>query len=251
MTKSNKSVLVIPDLQVPFHCKRSLDAVEQLMGSGKWDEIVQLGDFMDHNSISSHNVGKLRQVEGQTLEKDYEVGNTILDRWQRLAPKAKLTILQGNHDERPERLVDAQPQLAGRVETERGLNLKKRGINWVPFWRDKRQHYKIGNAHFIHGLYTNDHHAKKHVMRFGVPIFYGHTHDIQCYPLVLQGEDRTIVGQSMGCLCDYNQAYMAGAPSNWQQAVGIFTFYPDDFFTPVVIPIFKHRFSYGGQTFQG
>lgn len=246
-----KNVLAIPDLHAPVHDVRSLKAVEEVMGGERWDEIVQIGDFMDHNSISSHNIGKLRKVEGQTLQADYDVGNSILDRWQKLAPKAKLTILQGNHDERPERLVDAQPQLRGRVETEHGLHLKKRGINWVPWWRDKRLTYQIGNAHFIHGLYTNQYHAAKHAARWGVNVFYGHLHDVQGYSVVLQGEDKTIVGQSLGCLCEYNQDYLQGAPSAWQQAFGAFHFFADGFFTYNVVRIFRHRFYYGGQVFQG
>lgn len=246
-----RSALVIPDLQVPYHDARSLGAVEQVMGAHKWDEIVQLGDFMDHDCISHHNVGQLRKIEGKSLFADYAVGNAMLDRWQRLAPKAKITILQGNHDYRPEKLVDAQPQLRGLVETEHGLSLKKRGINWVPFWADKRLAYQIGNAYFIHGLYTNEHHSKKHVTRWGVNVFYGHLHDVQCFPLVLKGEDKTIVGQSVGCLCRYDQSWLEGSPTNWQQAFGAFHFFPDGFFTYSVVRIFKHRFYYEGTVYQG
>lgn len=245
-----RHALVIPDLQVPYHDVRALKLVEQVMVDHHWDEIIQLGDFMDHDSISHHNVGQLRKIEGKTLFADYAVGNAILDRWQGLAPKAKITIIEGNHDYRTEKLVDAQPQLRGLVETPHGLNLKKRGIRWVPFW-SAGEVYSIGNAHFIHGKYTNEHHAKKHVTRYGVNIFYGHLHDVQCFPLVLLGEDKTIVGQSLGCLCRYDQSWLQGAPTNWQQAFGSFHFFDDGFFTPDVIRIFKYRFYYRGKVYQG
>ena len=246
-----KSALVLPDLQVPYQDDRSLNIVETVMAAEPWDEIVQLGDFMDHDSIAHFNMGQLRKIEGKTLFADYAVGNGVLDRWQKIRPKAKFVIIQGNHDFRPEKLVDAQPQLRGLVETEHGLNLKKRGIKWVPFWEDRRLSYQIGNAYFIHGLYTNEHHSKKHCLRWGVNIFYGHLHDVQCFPMVLKGEDKTIVGQSLGCLCRYDQSWLQGAPTNWQQAFATFHFWPDGFFQYNVYRIFKHRCFYGGRTIQG
>ena len=250
MTQKIRNVLVIPDLQTPYHDIRSLAAVEAVMADAEWDEVIQLGDFMDHDSISHHNIGQLRKIEGKTLFADYAVGNAILDRWQKIARKAKITIIEGNHDFRPEKLVDAQPQLAGLVETEHGLNLRKRGIRYVRFWSEG-QKYQIGNAYFIHGRYTNEHHAKKHVSRYGVNVFYGHLHDVQCYPLVLQGEDKTIVGQSMGCLCRYDQSWMQGLPSNWQQAWAEFNFFPDGFFNYYTTRIFKNRFVWRGKVYQG
>ena len=41
------------------------------------------------------------------------------------------------------------------------------------------------------------------VMAYGVCIFYGHTHDVMEFPLVTWGDNRTLVGKSLGCLCDY------------------------------------------------
>ncbi len=248
--KDGYSALVIPDLQVPYHDEASLRAVEGVMKDYKWDEIIQIGDFMDFDCISSYNIGHLKTISGKTLKKDYDAGNKILDRWAKLAPKSKITILEGNHDERIARYIDANPQLAGTVDVPESLHFERRGINWVPFW-SKGEHYKVGNAHFIHGLYTNEHHAKKHVSRWGVNLFYGHTHDVQCFPLVLQGEDKTIVGQSLGCLCRYDQAYIQGKPTNWQQAFATFHFFGDGFFTYHVTRVFKHRFWYGGKVYQG
>jgi len=245
-----KNVLVIPDLQCPYEDKRSLAAVEQVMGAHQWNEIVQLGDFLDLDCISTHNTNKLRTIAGKTIQKDFDAGNAILDRWQRLAPKAKITIIEGNHDERMLRYLDANPQLIGALEVPKGLRLAERGINWVPYW-SKGTTYRIGNAYFAHGQYTNEFHAKKMVSRFGVNIFYGHLHDVQGFPLVLRGEDKTIVGQSLGCLCRYDQAYLQGSPTNWQQAFASFHFWPDGFFCYNVVRIFKHRFFYEGRTYQG
>lgn len=238
-----KHLIVLPDPHIRAakggEDKRSIAAVEKYIKEAKPDEIICIGDFMDFNCISDHNAFNLRAVEGETVEADYVVGNKVLDRWQKLAPR--VTLLEGNHDYRVERFIDAFPRMAGSLEVAKGLQLKERGIRWVRSWRDG-EIYHVGNASFIHGLYVNDHHAKKHVEAFGVSIFYGHTHDIQLYSKVTAGNDKTIVGQSLGCLCDYKQKYMNGTPNRWQQAFAEFYVREDGFFNYTVTMIFKHRF---------
>lgn len=221
------------------------------MADHRWDEVVYLGDFMDFDLISSHNKDNLRSVAGKQIRTEYNYGGQVLDRHRRAAPGAKFTLIEGNHDERIERYIDANPQLEGMLEMETGLQLRKRHIKWVRFWSKGEIHH-IGKARFIHGLYTTQYHARKHAEAYGENIFYGHTHDIQCYSKELQGADKTIVGQSLGCLCRYDQKYMKGKPSKWQQGFGVFHFFPDGFFTYFVVRIFKHRFlSPEGKVYQG
>jgi len=246
---NSKEILVIPDLQIPYQDRRSLNAVEQFIKEHKWDEIIQLGDFMDFDCISSHNKNKLRQIEGKRLLLDYDEGNEILDRWQKLTD-AQITILEGNHEFRVQNYIEANPQLEGWIEVPTCLKLKKRKINWIPFWSEGKT-YDVGKATFIHGKVTTDFHTKKMAYTYGRNIFYGHTHDIQCYSVQTAGNDNTYVAQSLGCLCNYNQQYMRGGPSKWQQAVCVFHFYEDGFFTYNIIRIFKHRFFYEGIEYQG
>lgn len=214
------------------------------------DEVVYLGDFMDFDLISSHNKDNLRAIAGKRLDAEYVYAGQILDRHRKAAPKAKFTLLEGNHEFRIERYIDANPVLEGKVEVETGLQLLHRKINWIRCW-SRGKHYKIGKARFIHGLYTNQFHAKKHVEAFGENIFYGHTHDVQSYSKELHGADKTIVGQSLGCLCRYDQGYLRGRPTKWQQAIAVFDFFPDGYFQYNVIRIFKHRFFADGKTYQG
>lgn len=230
---------------------RTMRAVEQYMGDRQWDEIVYLGDFLDLDVISSHNKDNLRALESKRIKADYEYASDVLDWHATLAPKAKFTLIEGNHEERAERYVDANPALEGLMEVETGLQLLKRKINWVRFW-SKGEVYQIGKARFIHGLYTTQYHARKHVENYGENVFYGHTHDVQTYSKELHGSDKTIVGQSLGCLCRYDQSYLKGKPTKWQQAFGVFYFFPDGFFQYFVVRIFKHRFvSPDGKVYQG
>lgn len=248
----NKRLLVLPDTQCPYEDKRSLAAVEKMMADYRFDIYLQIGDFLDFDCISSHNKNNLRAVEGKRLMLDYDHAGQILDRHQAIIrknnPKAEFVILEGNHEHRIVKYVDANPAIEGMFEVPTALEFGRRGIKWVPYW-SKGTVYKVGKATFIHGRYTNDHHAKKHVTKHGCNIFYGHTHDIQSYSAEMLGEGKTLVGQSLGCLCG-PQGYMRGGPDKWQQAFAIFDFFPDGNFTYSVIRIFNHRFIYNGKVYE-
>lgn len=243
-------VLVLPDMQIYAGTNGEIlgidletwKAVLKYIRRYPWDECVIIGDFLDFNCISSHNDDQLRLVEGQRIRKDYIAGNTILDQLTLcLPPKCKITLVEGNHEYRMERFINKLPVLEGWVEVETGLRLKDRGIKYVKGWA-KGEVYKIGKAAFIHGLYTNEHHAKKTVMRYGTNIFYGHTHDIQTYSAELKGDDKTITASSLGCLCRYDLPYMRGRPSKWQQSISVFHFQANGFFNFYPIRIFNHSF---------
>ncbi len=247
-----KRVIVLPDIHAPYEDKLSLAAVEKLMADLRIDQYIQLGDFMDFDCISSHNKNNLRAVEGKRLMKDYESAAKILDRHQAIIRKnnrdAEFVIIEGNHDQRIERYIDANPALEGMVEVPTALEFGRRKIKWVPFW-SKGSIHTVGKANFIHGKYGGEHHAKKHVSKYGCNIFYGHIHDVQTYSAELLGMDNTLVGQSLGCLC-LSPQWMQGSPDKWQQAFAIFEFLPDGHFTYNVVRIFKHRFIYNGKVYE-
>ncbi len=222
------------------------------MADYRFDGYILIGDFLDFDCISSHNQNNLRAVEGKRLFADYEHAGAILDRHQKIIrannKNAEFVYIEGNHEARMTRYIDANPALEGMVEVPTALELGRRKFKWVPYWT-KGTVFKVGKATFIHGRYTNDAHAKKHVARYGCNIFYGHLHDIQTYSAEMMGEGNTLVGQSLGCLC-LPQKYMQGAPDKWQQAITIFEFFPDGTFTYSVIRIIKHRFIYAGKVYE-
>ena len=246
MSEKIQRVLVLPDLHIRAKAggedKRSLAAVESYMADHKWDKVIQLGDFMDFNCVSSHNLNNLRAVEGETIFDDYQVANDYLDRWMKLTGKAEWVILEGNHDYRIERYIDAKPEMKGLAEVAKNLKFKDRGVKWVRYWSQGTT-YRLGKAMFIHGCYTGELHAKKHVAAYQKNVFYGHNHDIQAHSLTRQGENDTIMGMSLGTLCEYQQSYLRGTPSRWQQCFAEFHFKPSGVFNFYVPMIFNHAFT--------
>lgn len=243
--RTPENVLVIPDIhyrkKAHGHDRRSLDAVKVYARDHQWSHVVFLGDVMDHNSISHHNKTNLRSISGETLQRDYDVANADLDEFAQACSGASFVVIEGNHDWRPKALVNEKPQLEGKIETENGLRLAERGWLWVPYWSDGKT-FDLGKASFGHGKYTNLHHAYKHATRYGRNFYYGHVHDVQEHTMERDGDSKQYEAASLGCLCDVNQEYMAGAPSKWQQAFGVFRFRSNGFFQRYTVRVFNHAF---------
>lgn len=238
-------VIVTPDAQVPYDDPIAMRAVELYVADNRFDEWVDLGDFMDFDFLSRHNEGKHRLNANKLLKEHYDYGKTVLDRRLRAlrknSPDAKMTMIEGNHDYRAEAFLDKNPNLEGMLEVEEGLGLKERGVQWIRFWRDGTA-YRIGKALFVHGRYVSKYHAAKMVETYCENVFYGHVHDVMEFPKVMHGREKVVVGQSLGCLCRYDQAYIKENPKNWQQAFGEFYFLPSGHFTYYVPRIIGGRF---------
>lgn len=247
--------LIIPDLQWPYIDTKSVAAVLQYARENHWDGMLQLGDFMDWDFISKWTAENARRTEGHRFLKEYENANKFLDILVKATraknPKAKIVILEGNHDYRVEVVIDKTPLYEGMIEMEKNLRFKQRKILYHRYWTT-RQPYRIGKALFVHGEYTNDHHAKKMASAFNEPVYYGHTHDHQSYSKITLGGDRDITAESLGTLSRYDLPYMGKKPSNWRQGFAVFYFLPNGFFNHFFIDIFKHRFiSPDGKIYDG
>ena len=236
--------IVLPDHQVPYEDKETLRAVEAYIADNRWDGLVNLGDFLDFQELARFNEGRPGAIKG-VVGNSFASGRNVLDRQLRALRSrnklARYVLLEGNHDYRATTWAEKHPEMADLLDVPTGLGLRERRVEWVPSW-SKGKLFRLGNAFFTHGLITSKHHASVMAARYGVPIFYGHTHDVSEFSAVLHGDDKTIVGKSLGCLCRYDQAYMKGAPHNWQQAISTFFVNPDGYFNEYTTRIFKHRF---------
>lgn len=259
MKRKYERWLVLPDLQLPYEDKQTLEALEEYIKDVQTSRNpfvgwLHIGDFLDFDELSRWNSGYEASIKGNLAE-SFERGNSFLDRHQALMSLSgkdfKMVMLQGNHDYRTVDFGLKNPHMAQFCNYEKNLRLEERGINFVKSW-ETGDMYQKGNAYFTHGKFLNKYHAFKMVDTYGVCVYYGHTHDVMEFPKSTWGNDKTLVGKSLGCLCSYEQSYMKGAPSNWQQAFAEFYFFPDGYFQEITTKIFKHRFvGQNGKVYQG
>lgn len=249
------TLLALPDMHVPDHDSASLDAILQYASDQPFDEFIQLGDFLNLDSVSGHNPDATLIREGARIKDDLDAGNEVLDQIDEVLDshgrKVVKTLIKGNHEWRLDRYIEKNPALFGQLSIEEGLHLRERGYNYVRSY-PHGELYQVGHAHFFHGIFCSGNHAKRHVERYGVNIFYGHVHSVQTHSVQRHGKGSTIVGQSLGCLCEYNPPYMVGRPDDWQLAFAVFWFRPDGLFNYSVIRIFEGGFyAPNGKFYQG
>ena len=137
---------LIPDTQ----CKAGVP-LDHLTWVGKYavdqkpEVIIHIGDHWDMPSLSTYDTGTLG-FEGRRYIKDIESGNKGMDMF--MAPiyaeqdrqrrnkekiwKPRLVFTIGNHENRINRAVNADPKLDGLLSIE-DFNLKEHGWEVVPF----------------------------------------------------------------------------------------------------------------------
>ena len=124
--------LVIPDVQAKHGDDfQFLNRIGQYIVEKKPDVIINLGDFVDMESLSSYDVGK-KSFEGKRYIKDIQAAHDAMG--QLLAPlkefnlkakrnkekqyKPRLVLTLGNHEQRIIRAVENDPKLEGLIKYE-------------------------------------------------------------------------------------------------------------------------------------
>jgi len=126
-------ILVIPDCQI----KEGYDA-NPLTWAGKAivrylpDVVVNLGDFADMPSLSSHDKVGSKYFEGLRYKKDVETAKEAMKallaplrelqdvqkRTKHKVYKPRMVMLLGNHEHRIDRAINNSPMLEGLISTE-------------------------------------------------------------------------------------------------------------------------------------
>lgn len=138
--------LIIPDTQVKSGVPlEHLDWAGQYIVAKKPDVIVHIGDFADMESLSMYDVGK-KSFEGKRYLKDIEVAHEGMRRllaplWEYNAKAKKnkekqynpeLILTLGNHEDRIDRAVQADPKLEGVLSIS-DLQYEEYGWKVVPY----------------------------------------------------------------------------------------------------------------------
>jgi hypothetical protein len=132
-------ILVIPDCQIKEGVAREhLKWAGEAICDYRPDVVVNLGDFADMPSLSTHDVKGSKYFEGLRYKKDVEVVKEAMQ--ELLAPlrtlqksqkeskhkvyKPRMVMLMGNHENRIDRAINNNPTLEGLVSTK-DLNYEK------------------------------------------------------------------------------------------------------------------------------
>jgi len=192
------------------------------------DEIIHLGDSIDCGGFLAehHTLGFVAETE-YTYEDDVLKANEQFDEIQRIAPRAKFHLIEGNHERRVESYcvtkalrngTDAE-YLRRLISPHTLLQIKERGIN---YYREGEMHrgatipgwLRLGKCWFVHGISTAKHAAAVHLAKAGGNIVYGHTHRIDSAHDELTNVG-TVAAWNPGCLCTKQPLWRHSSPTGW------------------------------------
>lgn len=132
----SKTHLIIPDQHAhPDYNNDRAVWMGKLIKDVKPDIVINMGDAADLASLSTFDKGKATFF-GRSYEKDIESHLDFQDKMWHTVRKAKrkmpqTVILEGNHEHRIKRAIDADPHLAGH---KHGLSFKD--LDWDSYYAD-------------------------------------------------------------------------------------------------------------------
>lgn len=136
VSKHGARIAVVTDTQVrPGVPLEHLTWAGQYIAKKRPDVIVQIGDFEDMPSLSTHNKPGSLQLEGKRYKKDleavYRASDLFFDPIRRVSGYDPLCIMTlGNHADRITRAIKADPKLEGFMSLD---DLKYNEAGWTVF----------------------------------------------------------------------------------------------------------------------
>jgi UDP-2,3-diacylglucosamine pyrophosphatase LpxH len=244
----NNTVAFLPDVHIKQDGKltRAYRVAKLFIRDVQPGIVILGGDFMEIEALSWWLKDKRKTMEGKYYSKEVAKANRELDSIQKLCPEAKIVYLEGNHEYWVSQYLDRNPAMVGSIEIPTVLGLESRGVEWVK----ENTLYRVGKLNFLHGIYCNMYHARKHLEELGDNCMYGHVHKPQVFVKEQRARGKTYGAWSTGCLCDLNPHWLRGHPNSWKHGFGYVEFRGDGEFQATLVNIQDGVMTFGGQTWR-
>ena len=240
------SMLVWGDTHFPYQDDKAIDILYQITAELKPHSLVCIGDVFDFAALSTH-----RPPEEET---DEDFQTTINQGVQHLATMVKLAepsecyFIQGNHEDRWDRLLlearrDTRlrqimqiPALRKALTFADVVGFEDMGYKYTAYTSTSAGRHQAEIFHnrlvIVHGDISNKWATRNMLDRYGTSVIFGHSHRIQNFTR------RDLKGQesawNIGCLCLLDQHYTkftdwghAFAVVDWTQIDGKWYFNVD------------------------
>jgi hypothetical protein len=222
-----KRIVVIPDLQIPLHDPKAVNALIQFIGDYKPDELYCVGDEFDAFEISRWDRGTVKEFGG-TFQKNLDKTYAVMQQFRQALGNKPFHVMRSNHGEtRLRSYLRAAPALAtlrvldyAELMGYKDLKITYHNRIWefAPGW---------GLAHGDEGslITTPGGTAMALAKKTGLSMVTGHTHKagLQHAHSGFNGHhSQLLYGMEVGHMMDMAKAtYLPANAGNWQQAFGI------------------------------
>ena len=248
MKRKYKTTLVIGDAHAdPNFSNERFTAAGNFILDHRPDNIVEIGDFGNLDSISFHNKGRPLLKEGMRLKDDLDSMvdahnklmtplrkfNKLRGSWRKKQYRPNLLKFLGNHEDRVKRYVAEIPELEGFVPDSDLVGAERDGWEIVPY----REYRHIGGVAFTHvpmNTGVNKPICGKYICaraaeQSQTTVVFGHQHSRQIHSLNRNSPDgkygQRVDGICVGCYFDYEPEYVRGNEGtlNWWRGLILLT----------------------------
>jgi predicted phosphodiesterase len=170
--KHHRSMVIIPDTHLPYEDKRAYNIMLQAVKALQPDIIVILGDYLDCKAVTGH--GLKPKERALMLQDELAYGAEKIRELRKIAPKAQIFYIEGNHEFRIDRYVTKNaPALDGLFSVAKELDLDNLDIQVVRYG----DFLRIDHLCFTHDLGRAGENAHRHARKkVHGNIVIGHTH---------------------------------------------------------------------------
>jgi predicted phosphodiesterase len=177
-----RSTLVIPDIQYPYHDAVILDKILKVVRTHQPDQIVQIGDGIDFDTLSQWAKGTKLEFADTLQEHIDGYRREVLAPLREAAPQARIIWIEGNHDLR---LRDFVRKYAAPLATLRALKVESLfGLVDLDISYERGPLRVATNTLVVHGHESGGYCASasawdaKFAKRYGSEknVIFGHTH---------------------------------------------------------------------------
>lgn len=253
-----KRIVILSDLQVPYHDKQAVKAVTSFVKDYQPDELLCVGDEADSPEVSRWNKSTAGEYAG-TLQRGLDATRNVLRGFREaVGDGVPFTIHRSNHTDRIKTYVERYapglsglraldyPTLVGYDELDINFNPRPKEIapGWVMVHGDEAGMNRTSGGTAL-GI------ARK----IGKSVISGHTHKLglQHEHTYLNGSSTgRLFGLEVGHLMDLREAskmYLKLGTANWQQGFGILYVDKDKVY-PSVIPLMGKSFVVEGKKYK-
>ena len=247
-------IVVISDLQIPYHSKKHLDTLLNYVDYVK-PTLACVGDETDVPQASRWTKGTAKEFEG-TLQRDLNTTKEILGQFRDAQGKRKKFWLQrSNHTQRLEDYIRKFAPAFSQIDVlkiEKLLGLEELGITYNRSLTEIAPNVLLGHGDEGRMFKDAGRTALDLAKRTGKNVVCGHTHrqGLVSESHGFGGKQHVLWGMEVGNLMNLKSSgagYLKEKIANWQHGFGIL-YVKDGIVKPEVIPMdAKGRFIADGE----
>ncbi len=208
-----QKIVSLFDIHLPYHI--NLKPIWKFIHDFKPDVVVLGGDLHDWEAVSDWIANQSLRLDGQSIKRCYkEIHDIILNPLLMAMPAhCQVKYLKGNHEFWVDQAINLNRNGQGYWELENNIDLKKYHMEVFPI---NGVYQPCENLLYIHGVFTNEFHAKKTVQAYHNSVIYVHAHTTQTYTDISPvNVTKFYTAQCAGCLCTLNPHFMKNRPNKW------------------------------------